>query len=84
MYLHLGGETVVKTSEVIAILNLDNILTSSSSREYLKSVELHKEIQGVHQDEAKTIVITTDKVYKSPISSLTLMKRANSLGDYSK
>lgn len=84
MYLHLGGDMVVKTSEVVAILNLENISTSASSREYLKLLEKRNEIEGVSPSETKSIVITHDKVFSSPISSQTLMKRAGSFGEWSK
>lgn len=81
MYLHLGGDVVVKTSEVVAILNLENISTSQSSREYLRSLEDRNGVGAFDPKETKSIIITQDKVYASPISSLTLMKRAEIWAD---
>lgn len=81
MYLHLGGDMVVKTSDVVAILNLENISTSQSSREYLKSLENRSGIGSFDPEETKSIVLTRENVFASPISSLTLMKRASTLID---
>ncbi|HHZ20961.1 MAG TPA: DUF370 domain-containing protein [Firmicutes bacterium] len=82
MYLHLGGDYVVKKSEIISILNLDCV-SLSSMQDLLKSIGEKKEIIGL-SPETKSIVITERAIYASPISSLTLLKRATQLVDLSK
>ncbi|HEX2953174.1 MAG TPA: extracellular matrix/biofilm biosynthesis regulator RemA family protein [Bacillota bacterium] len=83
MYLHLGGETVVKVSEVVAILNLENLSIASAQTFLKKSIETRDNLNK-DQDEPKSLIITNDKVYTSPISSFTLMKRAAYLSDVTK
>jgi len=39
-------------------------------------LETSKDVIKITNDEAKSLVITTDKLYYSPVSSLTLKKRS--------
>lgn len=82
MYLHLGGEVVVKVSEVVAILNMENISNAAVQLFLKKAVEIQK--NNELGSETKSLIITEDKVYISPISSFTLMKRAGYLSDLAK
>lgn len=78
MYLHLGGDIIVKKSEVICFINMESIKTSSLTQDFLKGIYEKKGIEGFSSD-TKTVILTESKNYASPISSLTLTKRAASL-----
>jgi extracellular matrix regulatory protein B len=68
MFLHLGGDTLVRTKKIIAIINMQNSSTSGLNKKYVK----------VSQEEGyKSKIFTDEAVYLSPISSLTLKKRVN-------
>ncbi len=70
MFLHLGGNAIVQTRNIIAILNMEN---GRIDRErILKDAGAAKNLNG----DVKAIVVTDEKVFGSPISSLTLKKRA--------
>lgn len=83
MFLHLGGDSVVLTSELVAIINLENAMTSSSTREFMKVVEEEGFVKDLSGGTPKSCVVTDRNVYLSPISSTTLKKRADFLKDLS-
>ncbi len=83
MFLHLGEEVVVRLKDVIAIMDLDATTVSKYSKEFLKIAEEEGFIVSISDDLPKSFVITEvdekSKIYLSPISSVTLFKRAKSM-----
>ena len=75
MFMHLGGDTLVRTKSIIAILNSENTMGASSTKEFLKNAGDKGMINELNPNPT-SIVITDKKVFLSPISSLTLRKRA--------
>lgn len=81
MFLHLGGDIVVNLNDVIAIFDLDVTSTSKTTREFLTIAEEEGFVINVSEEDLpKSFVIAetdeTSKVFISPISSSTLLKRA--------
>jgi len=70
--IHIGGDIVVKTKEVITILDINHINRNTKNNYYSQ-----EQMETLNNVDIKSIVITNDKVYFSPISSLTLKKRAD-------
>ena len=62
MYLHLGQDALVKTSDVIGIFDLDNTTVSKNTRDFLARAEKKGRVVNV-------------AAYLSQISSSTLRKR---------
>ena len=85
MYVHLGGDTVVLQKDIIAIFDLELTSISKITREFLHVAEEEGFVVNVSEDLPKSYIIAqTDnesKVYISPISAATLLKRANNLPD---
>lgn len=85
MFLHLGGDTVVNAEDIIAIMDMETTSVSKITREYLTYAERNNDIINVSFfDLPKSYVIVKSgvggkerKIYISPISSVTLHKRAN-------
>lgn len=83
MYLHLGGDTVVNADDIIAIMDMETTSVSKITREYLTYAEKNNDVVNVSfLDLPKSYVIVKSgkdgkKIYISPISSVTLHKRAN-------
>ncbi|WP_071431618.1 extracellular matrix regulator RemB [Angelakisella massiliensis] len=80
MYLHLGQDTVVRTSEIIGIFDMDNATVGKSTRQFLAQAEKRGQVVNVTGELPKTFVVCRDKrgevrVYISQISSATLRKR---------
>ncbi len=82
MFLHLGSDIVVNMKNVIAVLDMDNTTISKTTKEFLKIAEEEGFVRVVSEDLPKSYIICEiDKksvVYISPISSATLLKRAES------
>lgn len=80
MFLHIGGDYVVPTKNIIAILDLESTTISKDTREFLAIAEEEGFIESISDDIPKTVIITEfekkSKIYLSPISSITLQKRA--------
>ncbi len=80
MFLHLGGDVNVFTEDIIAIFDFENTTTSKITQKFLNSGEIEKIIINVSlEDLPKSFVITEyrgkTKIYISPISTSTLLKR---------
>jgi hypothetical protein len=79
LYIHLGGEKIVRASEVVAIFDISIEQYSKLSKQFTDHVRQSKRAETIGDEEPKSIVVTADKVYYSPISSMTLKRRANQL-----
>ncbi|MBD1379867.1 extracellular matrix regulator RemB [Metabacillus arenae] len=79
MYIHLGDNFVVPSREVVMILDY---YSSQASPFYQEFMDRQKS-QFVHlsQSEPKSIVITTEHIYFSPLGSSTLKRRSHSMFD---
>lgn len=79
MYIHLGSDEMVPADQVIAILNIENAV-SPSVKEIIEIAAAENKIHAIcDRERAKTLVVTNDKCYFSPISSVTLMRRSRNL-----
>ncbi|HYK74702.1 MAG TPA: extracellular matrix/biofilm biosynthesis regulator RemA family protein [Pseudoneobacillus sp.] len=77
MYIHIGDEVLVKTKDIIAILDKDSVHSSDYIQEYLQHNEHNTE--NLSKNSFKSIVITSGKIYLSPLASTTLKKRSMQL-----
>ena len=82
MYLHLGQDTVVKLSEVVAIFDLENASIAKATKRYLALAQKQGLVVNVSTELPRSFVVCVDEkgkntVYISQISSATLKKRTN-------
>ncbi|KXG73838.1 extracellular matrix regulator RemB [Thermotalea metallivorans] len=91
MFLHLGGDVVIPIGDIVSIIDISTALKSKDSKEFFKNVEAEGFVHRISEEEPKTCVITEKRekkgkkpskktqmiIYYSPISSVTLQKRAN-------
>lgn len=75
MLIHIGGETVVNSMDVVIIMDYQ----TAHSKRNVKFFEEHhvKNINSIRPDEIKSYIITKDSIYASSISSSTLNRRSN-------
>ncbi len=83
MFLHLGGDVVINTKSIVAVMDLETSSVSKITREFLKKVTQNNNVVNINSQEIpKSYVICEEKgkitVYVSRISSRTLNKRAES------
>ena len=79
MYLHLGKGKVVKTKDIIAIMDLESSSISPNTREFLRIVEEEGFVRNVSEEIPKTFVVCEidgqSVVYVTNISSKALSGR---------
>ena len=79
MYIHLGGDYVVRQDEIIDIFDLENTTVSQKTRSFLSFCEKRKEVINVSYELPKSFILTSknnkNKVYISQISPSTLSNR---------
>lgn len=81
MYIHIGGDVSLLKKNIIAIFDMDNTTVSKWTRQYLQYAEDKDLVVNVSDEIPRTFVITEEKgkikkVYLSPVSASTLLKRA--------
>lgn len=73
MYLYIGNDHVVKSTYIISILDVQLKLTSSKLQRIIGDFKQQDQVYG-EQTDAKSIIITDNALYYSPLSTLTLKK----------
>lgn len=80
MFLHIGGDVVIPMKNVIAIFDIETTTLSKDTKDFLKIAEEEGFVKSISNDLPKTYIITEkdkkSRIYISPISSVTLQKRA--------
>lgn len=78
MYLHLGGDVLIKKDEIVAIIDLDMTKLSQVNSLFLSKIKNNnKNINYISEPgREKTLIVTINDLFLSPISSLTLFKRS--------
>ena len=79
MFLHLGDNVVVPIKDIIGIFDVETTMYSSDTNQFLRMAEEDGFIERVTKEQPKSFVIAEvdkkSKIYLSPISSATLVKR---------
>lgn len=82
-YLHIGQDTVILSSEIAGIFDLDNCTVSKNTRDFLTRAEKEKRVVTASEELPKSFIVCResgkDIIYISPISSQTLLKRKGRL-----
>ncbi|MGN0675954.1 MAG: extracellular matrix regulator RemB, partial [Oscillospiraceae bacterium] len=70
MYLHLGEETAVRSSEIIGIFDIENTSVGKHTKEFLAAAEKGGNVVNVNYEMPKSFIVCEnkgeDKVYISP------------------
>jgi len=78
MYMHLGEDYTVFLGEIIAIVNIDGLL-DKSVKDIIDLAQAEKKLCRIgEKGKEKSLIITDQYTYLSPISSLTLFRRGHS------
>lgn len=87
MFIHLGGDVVVPLKDIIAIMDIESSSISQNTREFLQTADDEGFIQKISKDTPKSFILSErynkTVIYLSPISSVTLYKRAGFLDEVS-
>ncbi|NCD09578.1 MAG: DUF370 domain-containing protein [Negativicutes bacterium] len=77
MYLHIGGEYSISTRMIVGIFDLDQITQTKDKGTvfFLSDLEEKSLLEAVSPDLPRSLVLTLDRAYLSPISTATLRQR---------
>ena len=78
MFIHLGDDILIKSSEVIAIFDFNLIGEDDTNRLFIDRCLEEKKLVDVGEKSTKSIIITSHYIYFSPFSPSTLKKRSQS------
>ncbi|UOQ44735.1 DUF370 domain-containing protein [Halobacillus salinarum] len=84
MFIHIGDDHVIRSSDVVAIIDHSLVSSSSIIEEMIFNQRKNKQVVEAEENSAKAIVITNDFIYFSPLSVYTLKKRANMMSTLNK
>ena len=80
MYLHVGGNIIIRKKDVIGIFDIDNMNTEEKMKEFLRRADKNGKTSLAGDGLPKYFILTCGKdgerVIFSTISSQILMKRA--------
>lgn len=75
MWVHVGEDVMVHLSDIILILDATEVDDTASSREVIQYGQSQGQLVRL-AGPTKSYVICHDKIYASPTSSLTLLRRS--------
>jgi hypothetical protein len=76
MYVHIGSEYSLSDRFIIGIFDMDTISPKQTDMiHFLAKAEEDGKAEYISEDIPKSVIVTVDRVYFSPISSATLQKR---------
>ncbi|KOP71579.1 extracellular matrix regulator RemB [Cytobacillus solani] len=73
MYIHVGEDILVRSKDIIAILDKESVNSSKYIEEFLECQ--NDSVVNLSKGSFKSVVITSKKVYFSSLASGTLKRR---------
>lgn len=83
MFIHIGNDNVIRSQDVIAIIDYNLITSSTIMEEMVRESKKQKKIIGPTVD-TKSVMITNEIIYYSTLSVTTLKKRASMISTISR
>lgn len=78
-YINIGGGFVLRSGDIVAVLDMDNATWSRISRDALALAEKRGEVINAAEDLPRSFVLTEDgarrRVYLSQLSSAAVARR---------
>ncbi len=78
MFLYLGGDTTVKSNDVIGIFDIEECSVSRMTADYLNACQKKGIVVNVSEEMPKAFVVCADKTYITNVSNQTINKRGKS------
>ncbi|MBU9722293.1 MULTISPECIES: extracellular matrix regulator RemB [Bacillaceae] len=78
MFIHLGGDIVIRSNKIIAILDFQSN-GSQDNQSFLIEQKRGNNTISITEDTPKSVVVTDENIYLSPISSHTLKRRSETV-----
>ncbi len=79
LYLHLGGDTVVRCEDIVGIFDIDNTTASLHTRALLRRAQQEDAVTAATEDIPRSVVLCSsagkERVYLSILSTAALLRR---------
>ena len=77
MYLHIGGDAVVRDEDILFVCDMDNATASHITRAALRKAEQAGRVVNAAEDLPRSFILCADgTVYLSGLNPATLLRRA--------
>jgi hypothetical protein len=77
MYIHIGEDINIRARDIISILDKESANNSALVEEFISHRK--EKVINLSKNPFKSVIITYDNVYLSPISSGTLKRRSTQM-----
>ncbi len=85
MYVHVGGEYTISDRIIVGIFDMDTISPKQTDMlRFLSEAEKAEHVEYVSEEIPRSVIVTIDRVYISPISTVTLLRRISEMKKRSK
>ncbi|GHH97924.1 extracellular matrix regulator RemB [Neobacillus kokaensis] len=74
MYIHIGEDLNIRVKDIITVLDKECVQNSEILEEFL--IQHKEKIMNLSKNPFKSVIVTDQYVYLSPIASGTLKKRS--------
>jgi hypothetical protein len=75
MYVHIGADVALPAHWIVGIFDLEGMTPSSLTAGFLKKAEEESKLDWMTADVPRSLVVTVDRVFLSPVSTATLRAR---------
>ena len=75
MYIYLGGDTAISTSDILGVFDMDTSTVNKATRDYLSKAEKENRVIYVNYELPKSFIVCKDKIYICPLNTTTILKR---------
>ncbi|QPC47936.1 extracellular matrix regulator RemB [Mangrovibacillus cuniculi] len=72
MYIHIGGDKMLQTKDILTMIDYSSVIESTINAEFTNQ---HREKVEVSTNAPKTIIVTENILYYSPLATQTIQKR---------
>lgn len=76
MFIHIGNDNVIRSREIVLILDYEVITSSTFMEEMMEKNRQLKKVKQLSPD-VKSAIFTEDHIYLSPLTVSTLKKRSS-------
>lgn len=76
MYIHVGGDVSIPSALIVGIINLETVSEKDSATlAFMQKIESGARLELMSGDIPRSLIVTLERSYLSPLSSETLQKR---------
>ena len=75
MYIHIGADVSIPAHWIMGIFDLDRLALTGATADFLKQAEEDNRLDLMTSELPRSLIVTMDRVFLSPVSTATLRTR---------